>query len=670
MTFASPEFLWGLTALAIPIAVHLLHLRRYRKEYFSNVDRLYAIQTKNRRHDRLRQRLLLATRLLSITLLVLAFARPLVGDNDNTLDGASVCIYTDNTMSMQRHASDVELKDLATMRASEIMSAYSLDTRFQLHTSALEGSEQRWLTPEEMTDEMEYTDYSASAPMLSDVIAAQRRFLTESGADICHGYIISDFQQSTTDLYNLISDSTTNITLVPLGGDDIDNVYIDTVILDAPAYYLGSGVDVEVQIRNDGGHDAEGVPLRLLVGGHERAMTTINVPAGGVAKATLHFTVKDDGWNDVTVSIDDYPVVFDDTYHLCFYAGSHPRAVEISTGAPNLYLSRIFAGDTLIKYTTATSIPQLSDYDFVVLNDMAVLPTGEALRLAEWIDGGGTLLLVPPAACGNLESLNSFLSTTGAPQLKQWVKRSVRASEVDLHNSLYRGVFNGAPSDMEMPRTEGHYTLLTSSSTRQTVIRLSDGDDMLCVSHYGNGSIYIFTTPLETQWTDLVSQTLFVPTIYNMALFSNPIPASSHIIGDNTPIAIHGNYNPDLAPPHLTNGDSYDCIPGLRRVGNHWALVAYTKIPTAGFYLLGDQHIAFNHSRAESRMSCYNMHDLGDAIEGIQGLSLLDGNHANLGTSLQEQHSGGQGLWRLCLVLMLVALGTETAIARLMKSKP
>ena len=40
MIFNSPLFLIGLVAVAVPIAVHLFNFRRYRKVYFSNVERL------------------------------------------------------------------------------------------------------------------------------------------------------------------------------------------------------------------------------------------------------------------------------------------------------------------------------------------------------------------------------------------------------------------------------------------------------------------------------------------------------------------------------------------------------------------------------------------------------------------------------------------------------
>ena len=83
MIFVNPVFLWGLLALLIPIAVHLFNFRRYRKVYFSNVDRLMEVKSEKRRVRQLRQWLVLLMRCLAIAALVLAFAQPTIPAADS-----------------------------------------------------------------------------------------------------------------------------------------------------------------------------------------------------------------------------------------------------------------------------------------------------------------------------------------------------------------------------------------------------------------------------------------------------------------------------------------------------------------------------------------------------------------------------------------------------------
>ena len=64
MQFKHPEILYFLFLLVIPILVHLFQLRRFKKEYFTNVKLLKELQIQTRKSSKIKKWLLLATRLL------------------------------------------------------------------------------------------------------------------------------------------------------------------------------------------------------------------------------------------------------------------------------------------------------------------------------------------------------------------------------------------------------------------------------------------------------------------------------------------------------------------------------------------------------------------------------------------------------------------------------
>ena len=66
MVFTAPLFLIGLVAVAIPVIVHLFNFRRYRKIYFSNVERLEQLKSETQRQSTLRQLLIMAARILAV----------------------------------------------------------------------------------------------------------------------------------------------------------------------------------------------------------------------------------------------------------------------------------------------------------------------------------------------------------------------------------------------------------------------------------------------------------------------------------------------------------------------------------------------------------------------------------------------------------------------------
>ena len=117
----APLFLIGLVAVGIPIAIHLLQLRRYRKVYFSNVEMLEALQNESRKQNNLRRLLILLARIAAIVFLVLAFCQPVIPNKNAQLQagGTVVSVYLDNSYSMQSGGMEGSLIESAKKKARE-----------------------------------------------------------------------------------------------------------------------------------------------------------------------------------------------------------------------------------------------------------------------------------------------------------------------------------------------------------------------------------------------------------------------------------------------------------------------------------------------------------------------------------------------------------------------
>ncbi len=666
MMFTYPAFLWGLLAVLIPVAVHLFNLRRYRKVYFSNVERLSELQSESRRQNSLRQWLVLAARVVAVAALVVAFARPVAGrpTAGTEMEGnVAVSIYIDNSFSMESASGDGSLLDLARQKALEVASAYGRGVQYQLLTSEMDGSEMRWLNRDELAEAVESIEPSAAAPLMSTVATRQSDFLRQSRASARHAYLISDFQQSTADLAALPDDSTVRYTLVPLTGIEADNIYIDTLTLDAPAYFAGGAVAVAVTVRNSGNRDAEKVPLKLYLDGRERAMTTVDLAAHAEATATLRFSIDHAGWTDGMVTVEDYPVTFDDSYHFSLTAGERIKMLEIDGRTPNSALQKLFGHDTTVVYRCERHLPPtLAEYSFAVLNEVASLTSGEEQQLAAWVREGGSLMVVPPATGG--EGLNTLLGSLQAPQLGQWNRQTLRATSIDDGSSLYRSVFAGKNDDVEMPTVQGHYTLMAQTAIKQSIIALADGSDMLTMSPSGEGKVYLFALPLSDEWSDFASQALFVPTVYNMALYSRPQAPASYTLGGSEPIVLQGRYDTEQQPPQLSDGAETSITPDLRRMGNRQVMVPHGELSKAGIYRLGDEHLAFNYPRRESELRYYSREEVAAAVAGRENYNVVHNSRKPIADELRARDKG-HSLWRLFVLLALAALAVETILLKM-----
>jgi len=100
MSLVYPSFLWALSALVIPIIIHLFNFRKTTRIYFSNTRFLKQVKEETTQKRRLKQYLVLASRLLFLFFLVMAFAQPFLPAKEEMGQQSTISIYIDNSYSM------------------------------------------------------------------------------------------------------------------------------------------------------------------------------------------------------------------------------------------------------------------------------------------------------------------------------------------------------------------------------------------------------------------------------------------------------------------------------------------------------------------------------------------------------------------------------------------
>ncbi len=92
MNFLVPAFLAGLSALAVPVLIHLIRREKRTVVEFPSLMFLQRIPVRTVRRQRLRHLLLLLLRCVALALLVLAFARPFVSRRAAAAVGAGATL--------------------------------------------------------------------------------------------------------------------------------------------------------------------------------------------------------------------------------------------------------------------------------------------------------------------------------------------------------------------------------------------------------------------------------------------------------------------------------------------------------------------------------------------------------------------------------------------------
>src|SRR5262245_42995564 len=229
MSFSYPSFLWALTALAIPIIIHLFNFRKTTRIFFSNTRFLEQVRQETTQKRKLKQYLVLASRLLFIFFLVMAFAQPFLPAREQITSGREITMYVDNSYSMLSAVGEkVRALDAAINFSKEIVSMFPPETRYKLVTNDFAPFSNTFRTKSETLDLLTQIRLSPVSRTFQEV----RQRIGDQPQDI---FWISDFQKSTTgNISSVVTDSLQSWRLVPIRLESATNVLVDSVYLEDP----------------------------------------------------------------------------------------------------------------------------------------------------------------------------------------------------------------------------------------------------------------------------------------------------------------------------------------------------------------------------------------------------------------------------------------------------
>ena len=236
MQFLYSAYLFGLLFIGIPVIIHLFNFQRAKKVYFTNVIFLKAIQEESNSYNKLKNILILLSRILLIIFLVLTLSQPYFSNNTSQATKQQyqyVNIYLDNSHSLENKRSDKYLLYAGVDYVEKISNLFSPQSRFQLISNDFSGYPNNFDSKKKILGKLEEFTYANVGRTLKKV--------SETYLDVIHPnlshhvFLLSDFQKSTIgNLLQLTWDSLHHYYIIPLTPDSKSNVYIDSVWLENP----------------------------------------------------------------------------------------------------------------------------------------------------------------------------------------------------------------------------------------------------------------------------------------------------------------------------------------------------------------------------------------------------------------------------------------------------
>ena len=644
MQFKHPEILYFLFLLVIPILVHLFQLRRFKKEYFTNVQFLKELSIQTRKSSTIKKWLLLLTRLLLLTFLILAFAQPFFSAKNSKKNTNEMYIILDNSYSMQAKGKKGELLKRAVQDLLE-------HTPEAQNFSLITNSDNYWNTDiKAIQKDLQDIKYSASPFRLDNLIAKVNARKSAFNKDII---VITDAVGLETNQTKSFRKEDNVYFIIPKA-EQKNNIAIDSV-------YIQQNLDkfYEIAVKlSANGEDFKDIPIALYNKNKLTAKTLLNFNNKSKVQV-INFTIPKEDFNGY-VAIVDKGLIYDNTYYFSISKQSKTNVISIGDNDKSNFLARIYPNDEFNynNFPIANlDYNLLEKQDAIVLNELAIIPQALQTTLKSFVTKGGNLVVIP-AEESNVTVLNSFIANFGALQFKTATAGEMKVTKINFNHPLFSTVFEKKIDNFQYPTTKFSFGL---SSTSPSILTYDNQSSFLTSLPNDLSSVYVFAAPINKINSNFQNSPLIVPTFYNMAQSSQKTGVNAIIIGENQPFVVDALLSKDEILTVKNNTESF--IP-VQQLLNTKVKMTFGDNPREsgnfGIFNGGNlvQNISFNYNRTESNLALANP----EASSNFKEINDIE----TVFNTIQTDRTDTQ-IWEWFVILALLFLALEILIQKIVK---
>lgn len=664
MSFLYPQFLWALTALSIPLLIHLFNFRRYKTIYFSNTSFLQSAQKNSKAINRLRQWLIMLARMLALAALVMAFAQPYLSDtNGAAAKHHKAVLYIDNSPSMKVAGQEGDLLNEARIKAVELLKTLPQSFTYHIITNSFTQSGQRFYPRTEAIDQIDKMETSHLFRTAHEIQERIKGAVGNTGADsneVVHLFILSDFPKNAW--------STTPsfppgwrlhpMPLQPL--NPVENVAIDSLWLDKPVLIKGLPQKLTVRIKNYGSGKASNIPVQLMLNGKRSAFSSVNIPAGGFAEEEFEFYPENEKALKAEVRIEHGAYHFDNRFYA-YMPVNKPKNVTIT--APNPQPKTLVANfkdsifNITVTSTQALDYQSLSQQDLIIIHGLESISDGLIASLRQSFKAGRNVILIPNN--DNLAPFNTLLGALKAGKLQPQQEIKLRANALNYRDPYFKNTFVEEVDNPDLPVVRRYFGLQSNSG--YTLLSLENGQPLVVRVPIENGQLFISAVSIADSASSLWRHPVARPLLMNAALYSGR--AGSLYLQGGRQQAYQEINDPGQSesPLHLLINEQ-QLIPPQRHQGNRTRVFLPPGGVASGLYAVQRKdstmaYLSVNVDARESEAHLLNRQDIAQKL-GIAESAILESSNASgsytLATSIE-----GVPLWKWFIGGALLFLALE-----------
>jgi len=549
----------GVAAAAIPMVIHLLLRRRTRPLEWAAMAILIEAARRHRSRSRIERILLLTIRTLAVLLLGAALAQPILGERITLVEPVTVqMVIDDGIMSGVRTGDGETALEKHVAEAVGIIESLSVSDRVSVtlasrpvrdlvgipttdHRSVLRAIED--IRPREGATDMS----TAIGMVLAEDVPTGPRSIR----------ILSDFRRGTLDdrfqpTSPGIDGDVVDLVLATPSEREVSSVRIESIdSVRAPLSLASEGdiVFVTITLFREGDLDPDSSTVRISGDAvSSESIREVEWTSGQQeARAEFRIRVDDDGGVLEAVIDGGDGLALDDRRYVVVDGRQARRVLLVGRGdldgldvVDRLsgidWFERALVPDPRGRLRDAFDIDRidpisiddrdLEDASIIVIERPDLLEVGREGRIAEWVDRGGILVVLPPPnetvrpwASGLLEAMGLRWSVGLEPTILETPSRlDRRQPESEITRTIGPEIADLAAS-VSIERR-----LPVSGIDTGDVVLVDDlGEPVLVDVPIGSGRFIMFTVAPVLNWTDLPVRPLMVPLVQEIVRKSSAI---------------------------------------------------------------------------------------------------------------------------------------------------
>ncbi|MFV1883262.1 MAG: BatA domain-containing protein [Balneola sp.] len=562
MSFLSPLFLIAISAIGLPLIIHLLNLKRPQRVQFSTLAFFKELQKTTIRKIRIKKYLLLLLRLLAIACLAIVLARPFLPPGlsgaANSQAPALNAILIDNSISMSRIGDKGPLIDQAKKIVKAIESSSKEDDRFILQVTNGEAQYTTIIGHNQLLRRIEEIDVVSSGNYTNQRIENLFQILEEAPYENKRLFILGDGQSSqfSREVPEAPEQAIVS-TLINLGNVDVQNTVISRIESSTNMIGRNLPVNLTVNVLNKSSVPVANQFVSLEFMGDLVGQYSLSLEANSGKTFSFEVIPKKVGSSNGKVIIEGDEFTLDNEYFFTIEVPETRKILWVQEENPATSPIESYTGvvleasennDAQLMYEKSDSgilgTNEIFEYDAIILDGIKTIPEFSLSNLQDFVQGGKGVIFYPSQE-GDIRNYNAFLRQFNVGDFEGIVgeyasfRPAAKGNEFQQDHPVFAGLFERSEEEelrIADPDIYYYYKLKPSSSPGGfNIITLNSGDPLIREKRFGEGRLIISAIGNSPGWSNFAVKPLYAPLYYRSLLYaasSDDGGFSDHVLGE------------------------------------------------------------------------------------------------------------------------------------------